>query len=89
VNSILPNPFLHSVVSLATDAAAASKRPPSGAAAGPIVESSTETGGHQDPAATAQNPAYAAGSEDYRFVLDEELFWAEVEPVPLSLQWAG
>jgi hypothetical protein len=89
VTSILPNPFLDSVVPLATDAAAASKRPPVGAAAGPISEPPMATGGHQDPAATAQNPTEAAGSEDYRFVLDEELFWAEIEPVPLSLQWAG
>lgn len=59
------SPFISdSVVSLATDAAAASKRPPSGAAANPI-------------------------SDDYRFELDEELFMAEIEPVPLFLQWAG
>lgn len=100
-----PSPFLSdSVVSLATDAAAASKRPPVGAAANPISESPTATGGsrkHRRRPHKAQHspPGFDLAevsppipcdpaSKDHRFVLDAELFEMELDPAPLFLQAA-
>jgi hypothetical protein len=48
------------------------------------------TGGHQDPAAAAQNPTDAAGSKGDRFVLDEAAFWQKMMgTIPPDVRWDG